>query len=317
MADIGNQPPIIRIVKKGGHGGHHGGAWKVAFADFVTAMMALFIVLWILGQSEDVKRGVGGYFREPLGRALLGRGPNEGPSNGKDNVLGPRLVATPSVFKRLATTQVDLEREADRLKDIMESKEGLAELGDQISIEVTKEGIRVEIAENDKDAIFEVGSSHLTPRLIKALEVLAVEFERTRAPVVIEGHTDSTPYGLASGMSNWELSTQRANEARKVLERAGLQSHKVFMIRGYADRDPIADDPADPRNRRISMLLMSSQGLEMSFGTIGEHEAKTPYSDQSETPEAIPDQIVEESTPAIEISNPAHTPINIATREKH
>jgi chemotaxis protein MotB len=297
MSEFGNQPPIIRIVKKINHAGHHGGAWKVAFADFVTAMMALFIVLWILGQSEDMKRGVGGYFREPMGRALLGAGPEQGENDGKDNVLGPKLVAVPSVFKRLVTTQADLEREADRLKEMMESQEGLAELGDQISVQVTKEGIRIEIAENDKDAIFEVGSANLTPRLIRALEILAKEFAKTRAPVVIEGHTDSTPYGGGSGMSNWELSTMRANESRKILERAGLQSDKVFMIRGYADRDPIAGDPADPRNRRISMLLMSSQGLEMSFGTLESHEATTPYTVHGESPYAKPGEKVEGAAP--------------------
>ncbi|MBU0690606.1 OmpA family protein [bacterium] len=318
MADLGNQPPIIRIVKKGGHGGHHGGAWKVAFADFMTAMLALFIVLWVLNQSEDVKRGVGGYFRDPLGRALLGKGPEHYQDSGKDNVLGPKLVAVPSIFKRLATTQADLEREANRLKEIIEQNPALTELGDQISVEVTKEGIRIEISENDKSTIFELGSSRLTPRLISALEVLAHEFSKTRAPVVIEGHTDSKPYTSASGMSNWELSTQRANEARKVLEGSGLPSEQVFMIRGYADRDPIADDPADPRNRRISMLLMSSQGLEMSLGTMTENEARQPGYDVEATPaETESGQVVEEIKPVLEFSEPVPSTIDVATREKH
>ena len=317
MADLGNQPPIIRIVKKGGHGGHHGGAWKVAFADFMTAMLALFIVLWVLNQSDDVKRGVGGYFRDPLGRALLGKGPERYLDSGKDNVLGPKLVAMPSVFKRLATTQADLEREADRLKEMIEKNPALTELGDQITVEVTKEGIRIEIAENDKDAIFELGSSKLTPRLINALEVLAKEFSKTRAPVVIEGHTDSTPYGSTSGMSNWELSTERANEARKILEKSGLRPDQVYMIRGYADRDPIAGDPTDPRNRRISMLLMSSQGLEMALGTMTEHEARKPGYDIEDSATPSEEMVIETPPEENSSAEPERSTVDIATREKH
>lgn len=317
MADLGNQPPIIRIVKKGGHGGHHGGAWKVAFADFMTAMLALFIVLWVLNQSEDVKRGVGGYFRDPMGRALLGEGPMETVNDNKDNVLGPKLVAMPSVFKRLATTQADLEREADRLKEMITQNPALQELGDQITIEVTKEGIRIEISENDSSTIFEVGSSRLTPRLVAALEVLAKEFSKSRAPMVIEGHTDSKPYGSASGMSNWELSTQRANEARKVMETAGLPEEQVFMIRGYADRDPIGDDPADPRNRRISLLMMSSQGLEMSLGSMAENEAKAPPQSGDSSIETTTDEVVEEAKPVLEFSEPIPEKMDVATRGRH
>jgi chemotaxis protein MotB len=233
-------------------------------------MMALFIVLWILNQSEDVKRGVGGYFRDPQGVALLGAGPE----TSKDKVLGPKMVATPAVFKRMAANAADLEKSARELREMLKDKPGLKELGDQITIEVTKEGIRVEIVENDSSSIFEVGSSKLTPRLIRALEILAKEYAKLPSPVIIEGHTDSTPYASNSGMSNWELSTQRANEARHVLEHSGLQGEKVFMVRGYADRKPFAGDPADPRNRRISMLLLSSQGLEMNLGSMTEQDTK-------------------------------------------
>jgi chemotaxis protein MotB len=287
MSDLGHEPPIIRIVKKINHAGHHGGAWKVAFADFMTAMMALFIVLWILNQSEDIKRGVGGYFRDPMGKAAMGRGPDQ-ENAGKVNILGPKMIATPEIFKRMAASQADLETQADHLKEMLKKEEGLAALGDQISIEVTKEGIRIEIADNDEGTIFDLGSANLKPRLIRALEILGKEYSKLPSPVVIEGHTDSTPYGSGSGMSNWELSTQRANEARKVLESAGLQSEKIFMIRGYADRRPISANSAEARNRRISMLLLSSQGLEMSFGTMNFHEAEAPYIDSGTTPPAEP-----------------------------
>jgi len=305
MADTGNDPPIIRVVKKGGHGGHHGGAWKVAFADFVTAMMALFIVLWILGQSEDVKRGVGGYFRDPTGKALLG--PGKEVSQGKDRLLGPRMVAVPTIFKRYVANQKDLEKSAERLKEMLKKNDGLKELGDQISIEVTPEGLRVEINDTDKSAIFELGSSRLNSNLIRALEVLAGEYGKMRTPVIIEGHTDSKPYGAGSRMSNWELSTQRANEARRVLEGSGLHPDMVFMVRGYADRKPRTENPEDPQNRRISMLLLSSQGLEMNLGTLAEDDAKTPAIPGIEASSDLPS-----GRPAPE---PSHE--SIATREGH
>jgi chemotaxis protein MotB len=225
--------------------------------------------------------------RDPMGHAAMGRGPNE-ESVGKDNILGPKMIATPAIFKRMAASQADLEAQADRLKDMLKNEDGLSQLGDQISIEVTKEGIRIEIADNDEGTIFDLGSSNLKPRLIRALEILGKEYAHLPSPVVIEGHTDSTPFGSESGMSNWELSTQRANEARKVLESAGLQADKVFMIRGYADRRPITDNSSEARNRRISMLLLSSQGLEMSFGTMDFHEAKAPNSNSDATLPAEP-----------------------------
>jgi chemotaxis protein MotB len=308
MAELGKDPPIIRIVKKRGHGGrHHGGAWKVAFADFVTAMMALFIVLWILGQSEDMKRGVGGYFRDPMGAALLGRGDME--ADGKERILGPMLITTPTIFKRMTAKQRNLEAEADRLKKMLEDTEGLTELKDQISVEITKEGIRIEIAEADDEAIFESGSSNLTPKLIRALEVLAKEYAKLPAPVVIEGHTDSVPYSGFSGMSNWELSTQRANEARKVLLGAGLQEEKIFMIRGYADRQPITDNPEDAKNRRISMLLLSSQGLEMNLGTLSIDDVNRANGTRISEPEVTTEGNVE--------THASPKPITVATRGGH
>ncbi len=258
-----DEQPVIRIVKKIQGHGHHGGAWKVAYADFVTAMMALFIVLWILTQSEDVKRGIGGYFRDPTGKALLGAGPRDASSQ-----------MTVSMSKSPATTMVPtsaqavraLEQEAENLRDIIEESPELQALKEQISVEVSAEGVRVEINDSEKRPLFETGSAKLSPELIAALGVLAEEYQKLPNPLVIEGHTDSQQYGAESAMTNWELATQRANETRYVMEHHGLSAEKIYMIRGFAERRPRFTDPGDPRNRRISMLLLSEEGKRIAEG---------------------------------------------------
>jgi chemotaxis protein MotB len=263
-------PPVIRIVKKGGHVGSHGGAWKVAYADFVTAMMALFIVLWILNQSEDIKRGVGGYFRDPMGKEGVG----SGPKNGENNItISSHTRAVPSLVNLNDAPLKALEAEADKLREMIQDQPALKALSGQISIEVTAEGVRIEINESQDQPLFETGSAQLSPLLISALQALTVEFSRAPNPIVIEGHTDSQPYSATSSMSNWELSTMRANESRRVLETSGLSMDKVFMIRGYADRKPRFDDPADARNRRISLLLLSPDGLKIINGSTARKTA--------------------------------------------
>lgn len=264
MAEFNNDPPIIRIVKKGHGHGHHGGAWKVAFADFVTAMMALFIVLWILGQSEDVKRGIGGYFRDPTGKALLGAGP----ASAISNVQGKSIIKLPNISQRYAMPDPQLENEAEKLGEYIEESEALQALKDQITIEVTHEGLRVEINDGEQEALFESGSSALSPKLIEALKALAGQYKSIPNKLILEGHTDATQYASGSGMTNWELSTQRANEARRVMENAGLPADQVLMVRGFADRRPRFDDPMDPRNRRISLLLVSNQGMDIALGKL-------------------------------------------------
>jgi chemotaxis protein MotB len=261
-----HEPPVIKIIKKGHGHAHHGGAWKVAYADFVTAMMALFIVLWILGQSEDMKRGIGGYFRDPTGKALLGAGPKD--ANANMSVMQQQHASpqTPVPVNDQAALEA-LEREAERLREEIAEIPELESLQEQISIEVTAEGIRVEINESEKAPLFESGSSKLSATLSAALDKLAREYQKLNHPVVIEGHTDSQPYSTASSITNWELSTQRANEARQVMVHAGLSESNIFMIRGYSDRRPRFAESSDPRNRRISMLLLSEQGLKIAHGT--------------------------------------------------
>jgi chemotaxis protein MotB len=275
-----NDPPIIRIVKKGHGHAHHGGAWKVAFADFVTAMMALFIVLWILGQSEDVKRGIGGYFRDPTGKALLGAGPADGPAS-------KSMIRLPTIMERYSMPDPEMVSEADKLEEVIEQSEALSELKDQISIEVSQEGLRVEINEGAEDPLFESGSADMTPKLKAALEALSKEYVKLPYKIIVEGHTDATPFRSETGMTNWELSTLRANQARSALESGGLPDDQVLMVRGFADRRPRFEDALDPRNRRISMLLVSSQGMDIALGNIkfaGIEDNEIPAPDPEEQP---------------------------------
>jgi chemotaxis protein MotB len=265
-----DEAPVIRIVKKVSHGGHHGGAWKVAYADFVTAMMALFIVLWILGQSEEAKQGIAGYFRNPGGAGGWGAG-----AIGKDQKAlmsaQSKSGADPSMLDMKGDPLRQLEEEADKLKEAIEQQPDLKALSGQISVEVTPEGVRVEINESEKEPLFESGSARLSPRLIDALKVLGGEYTKLSSSIVVEGHTDNTQYPAGSTMTNWELSTQRATEARRVLTESGVTESQIYMIRGFADRRPRFDSPADPRNRRISMLLLSPEGLRIASG-----QSKTP-----------------------------------------
>ena len=264
-SDHHDEAPVIRIVKKVAHAGHHGGAWKVAYADFVTAMMALFIVLWILGQSEEVQKSVAAYFKDPTGKSLIISGSAPGQPS-KLTISSTSGGADPSLIDMNGDPLGQLEEEASKLKEMIEEQPDLKALSGQISVEVTAEGVRVEISESEKQPLFETGSAQLSYRLKDALRVLAVEYSKVPSKIIIEGHTDSAPYAAGSTMTNWELSALRATEARRVLMESGLPEDRIFMVRGFADRKPRFGDPADSRNRRISMVLLSPEGFRIANG---------------------------------------------------
>lgn len=246
MAESGspNSAPIIIVRKrKKSHGGHHGGAWKVAYADFVTALMALFIVLWIVNTNQAVRHAVSGYFKDPLGY-------------GKD-----RGSIKTGIAKELPKRAVEFSKEKmiDLRKTIEEAMKKLPELDklkNQIEMTITEEGLRIELLETDKGVFFESGSPHPTRFGQELMELLAVELGKLENYVMIEGHTDSKPYVSQSGYSNWELSADRANAARRIMQATGLRSDQISEVRGYADqqlRKP--KSPADPSNRRISLIV--------------------------------------------------------------
>ena len=245
--------PVI-IVKKKGHGrhGHHGGAWKVAYADFVTAMMAFFLVMWIVGQSAEVKAGVAGYFRDP--RAFEGgSGLLPGSESG---VTGGGAPLEPAGDAASATAT--LEQAAAQLRGRLASMPEFDKLKDRVDITVTEEGLRIELREAPDDGFFASGSARVKTPAVSLLQVIADQLSTLPNKVAVEGHTDSVPYSADAGpgYSNWELSADRANAARRVLEAAGLPEGQLEAIRGFADtRLRTPDKPTDAGNRRISIVV--------------------------------------------------------------
>lgn len=275
------QPIIIKKVKKGGHGGHHSSAWKVAYADFVTAMMAFFIVMWILASSEEVKQAVASYFQEPGAfNFLTGKRtvpvdlnlipePNKGKGKGKGEFTisfytqKPDTLKAEELFKAINDSIAAAKRvevTGEKLKEILEQelarKPDLQDIISSIKIEMTNEGLRIELIETSESLFFEVGSSQLKREAVELLRKLALEIGKLPNNVEIEGHTDSRAYRSGAGFSNWELSAERANAARRVLERSGLWEGQIVKVTGYADRklrNP--DNPFDVTNRRVSILI--------------------------------------------------------------
>ena len=269
MAPKGAQPIII-IKRTGGHGGHHGGAWKVAYADFVTAMMALFIVLWLMGSSEKVKKAVAGYFNDPKGTAsLLGT-----------TMSGDGVAVT--------ATKDNMEKLKEKLEQEIKARKELEKLSKQIEITVTPEGLRIELIEDKNGTFFQSGSARLSGNGQDLLALLAGELKTLPNNLLIEGHTDATQYSSDAGYTNWELSADRANSARRLLQGDGVRSDQVTQVRGYADQLlRVKSDPYDPSNRRISILVKNReaampklQGARMVNGlaTAPPQQAKAPTS---------------------------------------
>ena len=271
MAEEGDEKPVI-IIKKGGHGGHghHGGAWKVAFADFVTAMMALFMVLWLVGQSPKTKSAVGAYFRDPLGVAGGGNLEfNTGPNAGGAGFFTGGNTAV-AVDTNLSGSGAGETRRKNELPDLSNARSRLAQALMQLRldswsrhVELTSvdEGLRVEIQDTEDTNLFPRGGVKLNPDAIPLLDAIATELALLPNHVVIEGHTDSTP--ARGRASNWELSADRANVARRKLVELGLREEQVVEVRGYAAKRPrFWHKPEDPRNRRISVLVLLGRGRE-------------------------------------------------------
>jgi chemotaxis protein MotB len=236
--------PIIIIKKKAGHGGHHGGAWKVAYADFVTAMMALFIVLWLMNTSKQMQEAVGGYFKDPSGNSkMVGtdkRGSGDNFTLTKDNMTKLKEQLQKSV------RQLD---DFDKLKN-------------QIQMTITSEGLRIELLESASGTFFQSGSSKPNDNGRELLVLLAKELGKLPNKLSIEGHTDSKHYTGKGSYGNWELSSDRANAARRLMQENGIGPDQVSQVRGFADqRLRTPKDPLDPANRRISVIV---QYLEVS-----------------------------------------------------
>jgi chemotaxis protein MotB len=252
----GERPIIIKKVVKGGHA-HHGGSWKVAYADFVTAMMAFFMVLWIVGMDDKTRQSIEGYFSNPAGYKK-GYGSGVSPISSGNS---PARIATNQLKMIVHTAeQKSFSEAADRIKTRLDSAKGA--LGSaRFEVAVGEDGLRIELLESGKgDTFFERGSATMQPAARLGLTLIAQELAALRNHVVVEGHTDAATYGANASYTNWELSSDRANAARRVLEEAGITSARVSEVRGYADTKPrVAENPMAPENRRISVLLPFSQ----------------------------------------------------------
>jgi chemotaxis protein MotB len=232
------QRPIIVIKKKGGHGGHHGGAWKVAYADFVTAMMALFIVLWLLNSSKQVQDAVGGYFKDPTGTSKK---------------VGSDMVGQGENF---VLSKDNMQALKEQLQKAIREVPNFDKLRNHIDMTVTNEGLRIELLESAKGTFFDIGSPELNSDGQDLVIKLAQELGKLPNKLAIEGHTDSKPYSGTGKYSNWELSADRANAARRLMQVNGIGPEQVTQVRGFADqrlRKP--DEPLDPINRRVSLIV--------------------------------------------------------------
>jgi chemotaxis protein MotB len=229
---------IIVVKKKDGHAGHHGGAWKVAYADFVTALMALFIVLWLMNTSKPVQVAVGGYFRDP---------------NGTGQKTGTTLGGAGDAG---ALKKQDMSKLKDDLMRAMGKMENFEKLNKLIEMTVTPEGLQIELMEDPKGTFFENGSAQPTATMQSLLKILSPVAGKLPNPISIEGHTDSKPYTGSKTYGNWELSTDRANAARRMMESDGIRPDQILQVRGYADRKlRKPSQPEDASNRRITVLI--------------------------------------------------------------
>ena len=232
------KPPIIIIKKGGGHGGHHGGAWKVAYADFVTAMMALFIVLWLLNSSKQIQEAVGGYFKDPTGTSKK---------------VGSDMQGSGQNFTVTKDNMADLKQQ---LQKAIREVPNIEKLKNHIDMTVANEGLRIELMESANGTFFESGSAKPNSDGDDILITLARELGKLPNKIYVEGHTDAKPYSQNSTYTNWELSADRANATRRLIQQNGVGSDQITQVRGFADqslRKP--DAPLDPANRRVSMIV--------------------------------------------------------------
>ncbi len=243
-------PPIIIIKrKKKGHG-HHGGAWKVAYADFVTAMMALFIVLWLTSSSDAVKQAVGGYFQDPTG---------------KSDKMGSGQAG---LGAGLSVRQGDMEKLKEKIEAALKTLPQLQQvLKKQVQLNVTGDGLRIELLEAENSVFFVSGNALPTDQAKVLLASVAGEIGHMPNKVLIEGHTDAKPFDKDASYSNWELSADRANAARRYMQSNGMRPDQVMQVRGFADQKlKLEKNPTHASNRRISIIIQYEDAVDEPAG---------------------------------------------------
>lgn len=277
------QPIIIKKITKVS-GGHHGGAWKVAYADFVTAMMALFIVLWILSASEETQDQIQAYFDDPgafsfvtgkravatesglkpIPGSILGDMVGDGGGNIEDNDIDSESQSIKKLMNEAIRDSIEaaenLKSSAEELQEFIEglisSNSGLSDFSESVKFTFTEDGLKIELVENNENLFFEVGSSKINPKGEKIIAMLAKEIGKLPNSVEIQGHTDSRKYGNSKSYSNWDLSSDRANSTRKYMESKGLWNGQISVVAGYADKELVnKDNPFANENRRVTIYL--------------------------------------------------------------
>lgn len=254
------QQPVIVVKKSGGHGGPHGGSWKVAYADFVTALMAFFLVMWLVNQEQSVKDAVQGYFNDPVNFGKMEGSQSILPGGASifdSNVPPPKQETGENGLKEA------LEKAGSHLQAELAKIPGFDSIKEHVHVEMIPEGLRIQLIEassmdDDSSYFFDLGSARLSGKGVQILTVIGKELNKLDNKIIVEGHTDSKKYHYNDRYSNWELSADRANSARKLLEEREIEPGQIYAIRGYADNSPmIANNPADARNRRIAIVVLA------------------------------------------------------------
>ncbi len=249
---------IIKKVKKVAGGGAHGGSWKVAYADFVTAMMAFFLLLWLITMTAPEKRArISNYFKQfsifqQSGSSFMDK------SSALFNQAGESADKLSQDVPAMGRSGSSAEAFKEAVKQAVELK--LGDIKDQIMVDVFEGGVRIQLVDKEGKPMFDVGSAQPTPLAIRIMQVIGDQIRNLPNPVSVEGHTDSLAFRASATRSNWDLSTERALSAKKQLESYGLNQNRLTRVAGYADTVPlITEDPEDPRNRRISIILLFPQ----------------------------------------------------------
>ncbi|MGD9943433.1 MAG: flagellar motor protein MotB [Burkholderiaceae bacterium] len=273
------QPIVVKRIKKGGHGGHHGGAWKIAYADFVTAMMAFFLLMWLLGSTtKGDLQGIADYFSSPLKVAMMG-GTGAGDSSSVIKGGGTDLTRTVGTERRgdmpdphkkvnLQAMRAELRRVENarltklkaQVEEVITQNPRLADFRSQIKLDITSDGLRIQIVDEQNRPMFDIGSAVVKDYMRDLLREIGKVLNGVDNPVSISGHTDSAPYGSGQrGYSNWELSADRANASRRELVAGGIEENKIVRVIGLGPTVMYdAGNPRSPMNRRISIVVLNS-----------------------------------------------------------
>ncbi|QDQ25223.1 flagellar motor protein MotB [Chitinimonas arctica] len=284
MSDDSQRPIVVKKIKKGGHG-HHGGAWKIAYADFVTAMMAFFLLMWLLGSATKGElRGIAEYFQNPLRVAMSG---GSGAGESTSVLQGGGMDLSKAAGSQRRSPEKGESRKLNELKKKLEdaiqntATGKLAQYKDQILLDITPEGLRVQIIDQQNRPMFQSGSAQMEGYASEILKEIAVILNEVPNRLSLSGHTDAAGFSAGDkNYSNWELSADRANASRRQLLVGGMDAGKILRVVGLAGSVPFdTENPANPVNRRISIIVLNKEAeeniMKLAGKAAGDAEAVT------------------------------------------